>query len=126
MKEVELVFKDIPISLLCPSPNRALRMHWSRRKVLKKKWTQYFLEHRHKFDIPIKKCRLILTRGYVNRRHRLDPDNLTASFKYLIDAMIDAGILEDDSADVVVSLECRQVKQKRKDHCIRVYVDDLT
>lgn len=49
---------------------------------------------------PLGRCRVTLT-WYVRTKHRRDADNVTATLKALCDGLVDAGIVTDDTPDLM-------------------------
>lgn len=91
-----------------PSLNQQLRMHWARRARIKKEAALHLLEMRH---VP-KACaprRLTLTR---HGSRLLDADNLAGAYKPVVDAIVQAGLLTDDSPQSGNVIEYRQTKGK--------------
>ncbi len=102
---------DIPET--APSPNVYVRAHWRVYHRIKSRWhwlVMEALQPRGKPESALPKARLTITRYGVRM---LDPDNLVASQKPVIDALMSAGlILSDGWTDC--ELHVGQVKDKRK------------
>lgn len=58
-------------------------------------------------------CTATLTRYH--RGQPMDWDNATASFKYLLDAIVRSEIIPDDNPKVIISISCHQVKVRLKE-----------
>ena len=93
-----------------PSPNQQRREHWARRAAEARGWRQAALyaaldaRNRHA-DVPFPlhsaAIRVVIVSPTTVRR---DPDNAIASVKPIIDGLVRAGILADDSFAVVRDL----------------------
>jgi len=60
-------------------------------------------------------------------RQPRDPDNLAASLKFPLDAVVKAGVLEDDGPHVVAELVTRQIKVPRvKDEGCTLEIEQLS
>ena len=90
-------FHDLP-----PSFNTMLRTHWSTRKKVKEYYTLLFRNALNVsgFDI-IEPCEIVVTWCVMQL---MDSDNAKARFKLIGDAMKAAGVISDDSPDIVRSL----------------------
>jgi crossover junction endodeoxyribonuclease RusA len=94
----------IEVPMLPPkelSPNA--RVHWAvkdrARAELHRAVYYCCMEARHKFNsLPIRKAKLDLTFVFAQKRKR-DIDNLRASFKAGQDALVNAGLIVDDSSE---------------------------
>lgn len=74
----------------------------------KKKWERITVKESIAQRIrPIRKCRLTIE-FYFKDRRRHDPDNYSASLKFILDGMVKANILPDDDFSVIESLTVRQ------------------
>jgi hypothetical protein len=64
---------------------------------------------------------------YIRHSEKLmDWDNACASFKYIGDAMIEAGIIGDDSPKVIAEFIPRQVKCKRDQQYTEIIIEKIT
>lgn len=95
-----------PISIIVPrvplSPNKVIGKHWSFARKDKADWTSQIFaaipcERRHE-RAAHQERRSVSIRVIWGAR-RLDPDNLVASTKPLIDALRNNGMIYNDSAD---------------------------
>lgn len=108
---------------LVPSQNQLLRKHWSARRRLQRKLTEDFhytaleqtpVEDRSAFPLP--KARVEIVRFSCGRSP--DPDNLVASAKLILDALVDAGLLQDDSPECLeLAVDWQRVKQRALQRC---------
>lgn len=63
---------------------------------------------------------------YIRHTERLmDWDNACASFKYIGDAMIEAGIIGDDSPKVIAEFIPRQIKCKREEQRTEIIIEKI-
>lgn len=73
----------------------------------------------HPIDEPVRLTYIRYTSLY------MDWDNCCASFKYIGDALQEAGVLQDDSPVIIDEFVPKQVKSKRKDARIEVIIEFL-
>jgi hypothetical protein len=103
---MRLVIYDIPKSV-----NKRRGEHWGAAKRYKDYWVKMV---RTAIDNSHKPCK---TRMRVSismmRKRKLDPDNLVASCKPLIDSLVYWKLIKDDS-EKWIELDCRQVVGKEK------------
>jgi Holliday junction resolvase RusA-like endonuclease len=72
-------------------------MHWAERNALQFTWDMMVLKLVREESIPpMEAVSVELTAVYKVRRRR-DPDNVMATLKVLLDALVKAGVLPDDS-----------------------------
>lgn len=99
-----------------PSPNQTRREHWARRAAAAKRWKHdaylaaVAVRNVHRgsgFPLQAAKVRCVIVATTGVRR---DPDNAIASMKPLIDGIVEAGVLADDSFDVIrdLSVACER------------------
>jgi hypothetical protein len=96
-----------------PSSNAFLWKHWSVKRKIRKDWSLYVLEAKHNARALVKatsRAHLTIHR-YAARR--LDIDNLVGGCKFLIDALVEQGLLLGDSPDLL-HVEYRQTPVKEK------------
>ena len=99
---MQIVINDIPVS---PNgPGGLLRMHWATRKRYNDMWKIMVRQQITPQNPPEGKMSVRITQ---NRRRRLDPDNLVASCKPILDALVAWGLIRDDS-EKYCHLEVRQ------------------
>lgn len=101
-------------NLKCSSVNEIYNLHHFARSERKRKVQQLVYYEalktkRHRLE----KCRLIFT-AYFKGKRKHDPDNLYV--KPMIDALILAGIIEDDNSNIVqsVTLQCVTEAEEEK------------
>jgi Holliday junction resolvase RusA-like endonuclease len=108
-KALRLIIPDIP-----KSPNGkkgTIRMHWAARKRYNEYWRDLV---RSSIDNSHKPCKVKMSVAVCQmRRRKLDPDNLHASVKALLDALKYWKLIKDDSEDWI-ELSCSQVIGKEK------------
>jgi Holliday junction resolvase RusA-like endonuclease len=71
---------------------------------------------------PLKKCTITCVRHSYGRQP--DFDNLVVSFKSIIDGLKDAGVIVDDSSDVIVERLYRSEKAPAKKGWVEVIVEE--
>ena len=102
-----------------PLLNQMLRQHWSKRKQLKK---QYYLEILSQKPQKFKgKVNVSLTR-YSSRVP--DPDGVAGSAKIILDAIVDAGIIEDDNMNIVENFSVNWQKCKQNEQRTEITIED--
>lgn len=87
-----------------PSINEYINMNMYARNRSKHMWNDFvvkLLEDRGLTNMKIKKCNVIY-RTFVKDRRRHDPDNITP--KFIFDAFVEAGFIEDDNMEHILSL----------------------
>jgi hypothetical protein len=102
---MKLIIDDVPESL-----NKTLRMHWAARNRYNTKW--YALVRQQYVPVRKKPGKMDVVISQM-RKKLLDRDNLFGSCKPVVDGMVRAGILRDDSP-AWLNLECRQMAGKIK------------
>jgi hypothetical protein len=99
------------------------RGHWARyREDLTWKTTVIGMVASAKPRVPLTRYRLTLTRFSSSEP---DFDGLVSSFKVIVDALREAGVLADDRISNTGAWDCRWTKAKPKDGSIRVEIVDL-
>ena len=102
----------ITIKRKVPLLNEMLRQHWSKRKKLKEQYHLEILSQKpQKFKGRVNVC---LTRYSSSVP---DPDGVAGSAKMILDAVVDAGIIEDDNMNVINNFsvswrKCRRAEQR--------------
>ena len=95
-----------------------LRGHWSKRKKLKDQYYYEILSQKpDKFEGKVKIC---LTRYGMSVP---DPDNVGASGKLILDALVMAKVIQDDSMDIVTDYTVKFCKCKRKEQRTEVSIE---
>src|SRR5690625_2445667 len=110
--------QELEIHSLPPMLNEMLRMHWAVKSKKKREWKDrisLLKLKRHEGKVNIH-----MTRFSTNV---FDADNLTASFKFILDSLVSLGVLEDDNMTIVtkLSIDWKKVNH-RKDQRIRVQI----
>lgn len=92
-------------------PNSSFGIHWAIKARERKKWReQVVIACIGKAPpIPLSKCAIQCTR--VSKKE-MDYDNMVASFKPVIDGLVDAKIIKDDDSSVIVQREYKYEKNK--------------
>ena len=107
----------IEIDSLPKSLNKKLRSHFHKNKKENDSWDRmiYFKCLRLLPVKPLSKAKIKLIR----HSHRtLDFDNCVASMKPVVDALVDCGVLSDDSWKVLGKWEVDQVFRPKKNGCL--------
>jgi crossover junction endodeoxyribonuclease RusA len=94
---LKLIIRGTP-----PSLNQWSRMHWAKSARIKKQWENdilyVFLSCKAKGNFPLQKAQVKVTYYFTTNRRR-DADNL--NLKFLLDGIVKAGIIKDDSTNVI-------------------------
>lgn len=113
---------EIHIPYLLPGLNGKdglIRQHFREAARAKEKLFLCARAQRPAAWVPVEKCRVVYTRWAARR---MDWDNAAASAKHLLDALVKAGIMRDDSPEVVVEFSVRQEKSKKLDECTTIEI----
>ena len=104
-----------------PSNNAVMRMHYRKRT---QQHHDYTLEVKSlvSYQEVFKRCKITVTR---HASRQLDWDNMGGGLKFLLDAMVKNGIIQDDNPKCVVSLDLKQEKCRRKEEKTVVEIEDL-
>ena len=82
--------------------------HYYQLNKEKETWEQIVSVAVHTQKIkPIERCKVTFEFWFKDKR-RHDPDNYSASAKFLLDGMVKAGVLEDDNFNVIEELSLKQ------------------
>ena len=76
------------------------RLHWANRADKTKTLRTLTAYHARRFP-ELGKCRVTLT-WYVKTKHRRDADNIVPTLKAMCDGLVDAGVVTDDTPDLMV------------------------
>ena len=109
--EFRLVFDKVP-----PTMNRMLNQHWAEYQHEKKGWVDRVLAEMGPWSgAPIKgRVHVHYDRGFCGIG--ADYDNAAASVKFLLDAIVKLGVVEDDNPEYISGLTISQTRYaKRKD-----------
>jgi hypothetical protein len=82
-----------------PPLNSADNVHWRKRNRIKRQWKELTAAHipkRLRPPHPLRGALVILTRA---SSVTPDPDNLAQGFKHIQDALVDIGLIPDDSPE---------------------------
>jgi len=91
-----------------PSLNTWSRMHWAKAAEIKKQWERdiFYLSHQQRYDnrgeLPLRKAIIKITYYFATNRRR-DADNM--NLKFILDGVVKAGIIKDDSTSVIGQVE---------------------
>ncbi len=102
--------------------NGLLRAHWSARKKKKESWSWLFLAQTH---VRFKgKVNITITRSY--KTTKMDYDNLVSTGKVPLDALVKAGIIEDDNSKIIERIDYRQAKIGKNDnYFFRIEIEQI-
>lgn len=117
---LELLIPGLP-----SSGNAKLDDHFMVQNIENKKWHELVYLHSRKAGLPLKplnRAKLTLVR---HGSLYLDHDNLYLSFKSIVDGLVLAGVIADDSWAVTHKWDVDQVKSKRKDVHVHITVEEL-
>jgi Holliday junction resolvase RusA-like endonuclease len=96
---IKLIISGTP-----PSLNQWSRMHWAKAAKIKKQWENDILytflaeSHCNRISFPYQKASVKIVYYFATNRRR-DADNL--NLKFLLDGIVKAGIIKDDSTKVI-------------------------
>lgn len=98
--------------------------HWSQVAKERKKWRTAIclIAKSQRPSTPLAKAKLTLTRCSTSKP---DHDNLAASFKGVVDGLVDADVILDDNDDVVVERHYLHEKAPRNRGYIKVKVEGI-
>ena len=80
----------------------ASKKHFSAYSKMKRENTEIFMWHLKKFSPITGKAVIVITWNFKNKRR--DPDNIMASQKFIMDALVKNGVLKDDTVDYIDSI----------------------
>lgn len=113
--------QTIIIHELPPLLNKWQRMHHQKRHAIKKDWVWRILAEKpakHTGRVTIRFTRFSTRCG--------DPDNIAASFKCIGDGLVKAGVIEDDSFEVIKEFTAAWKKvSKRKFQRVQIEIEDV-
>lgn len=87
-----------------PSMNQIIaksKQHYGAYAAMKKKYTGLVIEHANDVQ-PIGKADFVIT--WYCKNKRIDPDNTSAGVKFLLDGLVEAGVMENDGWGNINSL----------------------
>ena len=109
---------ELAINERTPLLNELLREHWSKRKKRKQRYHLEILsQNPQKFK---GKVNVHITR-YSSAVP--DPDGVAGGAKDILDAIVDAGIIEDDNMGVVQNFSVDWKKSKQKDQRTEIVIE---
>lgn len=115
--------QTITIDTLPPGLNGSnglMRMHWAKLTQLKAKWAWLI-----KAQKPKKHKRPVVVTYTRISTHPMDLDNVAGSFKLIGDSLVGAGVLPDDSPDVITQLNVSWEKAAtKKEQGVRIVIAD--
>ena len=104
-----------------PPLNSASARHWRQRNKIKKQWHESIRAAigQHKPARPLQYARVVVTRCSSKAP---DGDNLHSASKFVLDALVQSGVLQDDRHTVIGMPVVRWEKCSPKHSCTRVFV----
>ena len=87
-----------------PTLNELNNLHYRVRAKKKEEWSKIVYKAVKEFDIKVVIKVVVTFEFYFPDKRRRDPDNYAFSAKFILDGLVDAGILPDDSFDEIVEL----------------------
>lgn len=100
-----------------------IRQHFREAAKVKMRLKLLMLSQRPKGHITIDKPVRITYTRYCNRF--MDWDNAVSSFKHIGDAIVDAGIIADDSPKIIQQFIPRQIQCKKADERTEILIELL-
>lgn len=98
--------------------------NWRATHYEKRKWTDIVkasIDFKMKPQKPLERATLICER---HSSRPSDFDNRVASFKGVVDGLVEAGVLADDSDDVIIDRKYPRFFVRPKDGFIRIIIED--
>ncbi|GCL71776.1 hypothetical protein PN4B1_16810 [Paenibacillus naphthalenovorans] len=96
--------QTIRVNEFPPTLNELNNMHFMKRAKLKEKWENIVSKACMEYGVmPIQKASITLEFWFPDKRRR-DPDNYSFSAKFLLDGLVKAGVLPDDSFNEITEL----------------------
>lgn len=117
--KLELVFRGVP-----PNPNSGYKS-WKSISANRKKWRRLVCEqidYHRKPKVPLTKASIVCIRA---THVKDDYDNRVASFKSIIDGLVDAQVIKNDSDDVLIMRQYLHELTGPKNCHVRVIVEGL-
>ena len=118
--QVEFEIKGLPAL-----PNQIMYRHWAVKRKLAKDWKQLVYFHTMvagRPKEPLSTARVTMTRFSAREPHW---DNLAASFKHVLDGLIEARVIRDDSRKTIGQPLFDWQKTSQKAGFIRVRVEEI-
>lgn len=116
----------LTIAAALPRANAILRGHWTRRHALQTEWQWLVRDERLRRRVPpaTGKRRVDIVRVYGHGCRVYDPDNLSLSCKFLIDALRNERLLVNDTPECL-DLHVSQERGGRRS-MVEIYIRDLS
>jgi Holliday junction resolvase RusA-like endonuclease len=83
----------------------ASKRHWSYYSKEKKRWTEIVAQEAQAQGLYKMRLPVWVRTTYYLRTRRSDPDNVRVAIKYILDGLVQAGVLEDDSQRWIVGFQ---------------------
>ena len=120
---LKLWLNHVPLSV-----NRVLRMHWAKRHNYNAIWVDEVFAAKNEIKLwgrPEHTDVTVRIRLFYSGQVAMDEDNLVASCKPIIDALVKNGILLDDSPDHVRGVTVSQTKTRPKDTGVSIAIEPV-
>lgn len=119
------MYQTIRVNQFPPTLNELNRMHYFQRAKLKEKWEGIVSAACFEYGAyPVAKARVTLEFCFPDKRRR-DPDNYSFSAKFLLDGLVKAGVLTDDSFEQIPELRIIQGENSKPKH-ILIHLDEVS
>lgn len=108
-----------------PKLNNTHYTNWRVAAAERKKWRRaaFLLATPQRPFSPLQKCTLTCTRYAYGKKP--DFDNLVISFKSIIDGLKDAGVIVDDSSDVILERKYISEKAPPKKGWVEIIIEEI-
>jgi Holliday junction resolvase RusA-like endonuclease len=83
----------------------ASKRHWSYYSKEKKRWTEVAAQEAQAQGLYKMRLPVWVRTTYYMKTRRGDPDNVRVAIKYILDGLVQAGVLEDDSQRWIVGFQ---------------------
>ena len=114
---------QVTIPRISPTLNRWQRMHFRLRKKEKNLWVQHFIIAIGRPKIVIEKCNIKIERHACGVLP--DVDNLYASAKPILDALVDCNIIVNDSPEHILNLDVESFSCGRLNQRTVITISDI-
>lgn len=111
---------ELPIKLI--SQNKGSKRNWHKLREYKKIYTEHLMPHRLKKPLGIAK-KLTITRILGKGDKQWDLPNIPYACKELIDSIVDANLLIDDSPQCLCEVAYKQDFQRRGNGAIKIEIE---
>ena len=112
----------ITIPGVLPSSNAVMRWHWTRRARLWREWSRAVWAATRATPRTRSVQDPVAVEVVHHRARLLDPDNAVAAAKPLLDALVAAGLVYDDSPRYLTSLAVRQCRCRTREQRVEASI----